>query len=84
LNNGRGKYLGGDFRFVERKMHFFCQNVYLTALDEEPNLAVTDLFYGITSPMIDNEMAACPGVQNFAQTWVRKTPQVLGEGDWVL
>ena len=36
LNNGRGTYLGGDFRFVERKMHFFCQNVYHTALTKSP------------------------------------------------
>jgi len=33
-------------RFVDRKMHFLCQNVYLTALAEELNLAVTDLFLG--------------------------------------
>jgi len=36
LNNGRGTYLGGAFCFVERKMHFFCQNVYHTALTNSP------------------------------------------------
>jgi len=46
LNNGRDAYSGGDFRFVDRKMHFLCQNVYLTALAKELNLAVTDLFLG--------------------------------------